>query len=214
MRTNKNLFYNRSFLITLVLLIVIEMNLSAQNKYSCSFSGISHVTRSNYIVNNNSGNHFESTLKKRWGDSINYFPTNSIYIELLGNYTFYTLNYERIVFQKKKNALNTRIGFGITVFFSHLFAAPFTFTYQRYLANGVYFETGPGINYLYETDARHGGNHLQLSLNVGFRFLVAKRFLLRLCYSPRIPSGENTLGVYTLVPFSIGLSIGGSWGLK
>jgi hypothetical protein len=210
----KIVFFYCSIIVVFVLMILFGNNLFAQNKQISLYSSIYLSSKPNILYKTHFDKLTSSVPKRRWGDSTNYFPANSIYIELLGNYTFYTINYERIISQKRKNALNARIGLGYGIIFIHLLALPLNITYQRYISNGIYFEVGPGINYLYETDFSYERSHIQFCLNVGFRFLVTKRFLIRLCYSPKIPTGENTIGVFTLVPFYMGLSLGGSWGNK
>ncbi len=158
------------------------------------------------LVNNANSN---TILKNKTIKNINsYFPQNNIYIELLGNASaFYSLNYERLLYQHNRNAISLRAGVSYVPFFgSELTSFPILFNYNYFISKGVYFDAGIGGAYFL-------GNQYNVIGNLGIRFLVKKHLLIRTAATFAIPTTEPFYYIALVPPISGGLSLGYSFGL-
>jgi len=159
---------------------------------------------------------FNKKARNRQQDSLGlYVPNNSIYPELFGFGIFYSLNYERVIYHKHKDALNIRIGATYNPIFpySHVYGYPLLINYQRYLVKSVSSELGLGMVYMhwysFEPHNHNQSDYFLLAFNAGFRFLVAKHFLIKLDFTPAIFLEDRPY--YGLFSYA-GLGLGYSWG--
>ncbi len=131
-------------------------------------------------------------------DSIrkNRIRKNSIYMELLGNAEYYSLNYERILFHKNFFSLSCRIG-GLYYYgsmFNHTrWSVPFTINGTFKLYKLLYVEIGSGAAYYYDSyfDVSDGYSGLQESEQgfyctaiTGIRVQGYRGFLFRIDFTP------------------------------
>lgn len=153
-----------------------------------------------------------------------FFPKNSIYFEFLGCGIIYSLNYERVLFQKNKNAMSLRIGasYWPQLFFESTWrTVPMLINYQRGINKVVSFEIGFGGSYIHYNYAPYNGiggkkiDFFYFTYSAGFRFLINKHFLIKLDFTPSGPTINTHADKVVGLPyaFSGGLSLGYSFGL-
>lgn len=143
----------------------------------------------------------------------NKFHKNSIYAEFLGYSIFFgSLNYERLIFIKRNNAINVRIGFfAYPLYLPDWFVViPLSVNYQLKLANKINFEIGAGTSIIFDGNSKY----ISILGNTGFRFQIRKNFLFKINFTPLFQINYFTReDIYKLrlSPW-FGLSIGYSFG--
>lgn len=142
-----------------------------------------------------------------------YFPKNSIFIEILGCGGLYSINFERLVFWKRRNALSMRVGGGMYPWLQATrWAFPVLVNYRFALSKSVSLEAGLGGSYIHESQflQSSANEHDMLYLNgtIGFSFLIGKHFLIKTAFTPSISTSY-----FNPMPLSGGLSLGYSFGL-
>lgn len=160
----------------------------------------------------------ESTGRKDFGlkrDTSNPFiyPKNSLFIEILGCGGMYSLNYERLVFHRKRHAIYVRAGGGTYPWYQGTrWTFPILTNYRFALCKSVSFEAGIGGSYIHENKYWQSSTikHDMFYLNgtFGFSFLIGRHFLIKTAFTPSISTSY-----YNPMPLSGGLSLGYSFGL-
>ncbi len=141
---------------------------------------------------------------------------NAVYLELLGQGLFYSVNYDRILLVGNKLALSGRVGlsyYPITSFFdAHTIAIPIEF--NLLVGNGLtYFEFGLGGTYMQGLDKPNFSKSFFASLRLGYRYQKDEGGLMfRIGFTPLLPiilDDEYQLDTdyIPLLP-SVGLSVG------
>ncbi len=145
-------------------------------------------------------------------DTIIYYklPKNSIYLELLGFGFFYSVNYERTLFENKNNFITGRIGFSsFPMNYPYtVVIIPVVINYQTIVNRTISFEIGCGYRFIDRS----------IMANAGFRFLIKNKFLIKVNFTPQLYGfkGGKWDIVYMgkgfgIIPFG-GISFGYSFG--
>jgi hypothetical protein len=141
-------------------------------------------------------------------------PKNSIYLELLGAGVLYSINYERILFEKNRSLFSARIGFSAYFISSpnSRLIIPFGLNYQIRISKSIGFEIGGAYRFVLGS----------VIGNTGFRFLIKNKLLFKINFTPQLydPLGNGTGHILTwgshnsnFVPY-FGFSMGFSFGKK
>ncbi|MFH2141209.1 MAG: hypothetical protein ABIJ97_02210, partial [Bacteroidota bacterium] len=114
-------------------------------------------------------------------DSIIIYPKNSYYVELLGNGILYSLNYERMIYQKNKMKLSARIGIESCEFLRFSIPVEFNCNIGKRKKN---LEFGLGYNPFNDDlfaidEARSLLKTSFFTLRIGYRYQGSKGFLFR-----------------------------------
>ena len=128
-----------------------------------------------------------------FGQEENEGSNHGVFLELLGNGIFYSVNYDTR-FSKKKDGFGGRVGFGyIGVDGDHYSSFPFLINYLKG-KNGHYFEFGAGANYLVvDTENRINSSPSSIerwegwsgTVSLGYRFQPSEGgFLFRAGLTP------------------------------
>ncbi len=144
---------------------------------------------------------------------------NAVYLEILGQGLFYSVNYDRILIKGERLAVAGRIGlsyYPVTNFFeAHTVAIPIEF--NLLVGKGLtYFEFGLAGTYMQGLDKPSFSKSLFASLRLGYRYQKDNGGLLfRIGFTPLLPiilDDEYQLNTdyIPLLP-SIGLSVGYSF---
>ncbi|HNW88492.1 MAG TPA: hypothetical protein PKN48_02450 [Bacteroidales bacterium] len=148
----------------------------------------------------------EDSLRRKY-DSILYAKEfkNSIYVELLGNGTLYSLNYERSIFHKKFLSVSARVGFSYFKWMgnnNNVFNVLFNMTSVFKIYNRIYFELGSGATYFINTyvDEYYKNNsilYIDFVCTAGLRIQNYNGFQWRLCFTPKFRSydGSSLIGM-------------------
>jgi hypothetical protein len=159
-------------------------------------------------------------------DSTNYFvvPSNSIYYEFLGITPLYSINYERIVYNRNKFYFSGRIGCNFLYFETESnygtffqFSAPISFNLFIRRSEKKNFEIGSGLGYIYcpyifqkVNGSSKGG--ICPSMTMAGRYQNRKGFIFRFAFTPFmiINYCEHHYDAIFLPLF--GITIGGGFG--
>ena len=160
-------------------------------------------------------------------DSITTLKKNAIYLELFGNGISFSINYERIFFEKNNIHLCARIGYGYLIPLlggKNLSLVPFEVNMllgekKKFFEAGLGFTYNPELYTGYYDDGYNNGAHFEyhkhiLFLRLGYRYQGAKGFafriapMLALLYEPDIIEGVGYGDNSQKVSPYLGLSFG------
>lgn len=147
--------------------------------------------------------------------SAGYRPLNTIYIEALGMGGYGSINYERLLYQRKKLHIGMRMGLGtyrLRDFETNLnpdITVPFSV--NAYYGRTHHIEAGLGQTFTSIVGASpvdfavERNNGLSSNFNIGYRYQKTSRGLMfRLNYSPILSTGQSVKHWY-------GMSVGYSF---
>jgi hypothetical protein len=139
---------------------------------------------------------------------------NSIYLEALGCGIFGSINYERILYSKKTNSLNCRIGYVMIPMSGKHHIIPFLVNHLTSFHKSFSFEIGLGTRYIYSQNGWENStykNSFDIIGNAGFRFLIRKHFLLKLDWTPQFSNNVFIIGIHGNPMAYLGFSLGYSF---
>lgn len=194
-------------LILSFLIAIITLN-SYSNNYVLNSS-----LKNNFVFENNPNIILKNNSINKDTTSFN-LPKNSIYLELLGFGIYYSINYERVLFENKNNIITGRIGFFEISSSSSgtIIIIPALINYQTNINRTISFEIGFGYRFI----------NSSIVANAGFRFLIKNKFLFKVNFTPQFYGFEgksNTLYIgkyiygFGINPYA-GISFGYSFGKK
>lgn len=190
---------NRNIKKGFLLLIILGISqLVFANKFIINKNKYFIIDDTNICPEYNSKNissFLEDSTKKR------VLPKNSFYIELLGSTIIGSLNYEKILFANRFNAINFRISFGVFPSTPITYLVPIQVNYLAKLANFVCYEIGFGYRFGFR----------DIIVNTGFRFLIKNHFLIRINFTPELYSLKKWEIGFKYEPWG-GISFGYSFG--
>ena len=141
------------------------------------------------------------------------FPKNSLYLELLGTAQFYSVNFEKIIFYRKNNALSFRIGFSfLTPPYENLFMYPVIVNYHTFINKRLIFDLGTGIVYWHLINNKELKNiytdNCFVTLKIGATYLFKNNGFVKFSFTPTIDEDNQ----YLYSNFWFGASIGFKFG--
>jgi len=159
------------------------------------------------------------SIKVSAKDSVNYSPLkNSIFIEFGGIASFYSLNYERLIYSKEGTHLSLRMaGSYLPIAMSAYSSCAFVANLKRNLNSKLYFNAGIGLLFWNDRNfssvgstsdqgsLKHGE---QLALTIGLEYRPIKMLFLKLSITPKVDD-DSWRSFSTLV--FIGTSVGFSF---
>jgi hypothetical protein len=167
--------------------------------------------------------------KEKTKNNFNIIQHNSIYYEIIGNSPLLSLNYERIIFWKKKFCLSARTGISFVWSSSSKTSGFREFTTQVPLlinelyrcSNRLFIETGSGLVFVYEHDYQSNLQEQKVSSKyyryyptaiIGIRYQSIKGFLFRADFTPVFIPIKYETGISVRYEPLIGISLGYSFG--
>ena len=142
-----------------------------------------------------------------------FFPKNSLYLELLGNAQFYSINFEKSVYKFNNNNLSLKIGGS---YFIYGMGNVKTFitgvSYKSFVSKKLLFGLGANIDFWnnvdYSMSNTNHDNYIYYTIDISLMFIPKKSFFVKPSF---ILFFNNDYFVQNIQPY-FGISLGFKFG--